>query len=179
MSSTQNTDVRRFDTTLLSRPLLPSVLAIPKPTKARERREIDKSYALKVVACFIQCNNKLLLLRRSPHKSFAHHWCLPSGKVEKNESLLEAVVRETYEETSLILDPANLSERPQHWFLKSEREVKTPIDLYLFTYRFKSQPIVSVNQKEHYDSSWASLEKLRSGRSRYLLMPDSDKWLLK
>lgn len=55
--------------------------------------------------CFIECNGKFLMLKRSATKNWAPScWGLPSGKIELNESPLEAVIRETREESGIILE---------------------------------------------------------------------------
>ena len=59
------------------------------------------------VACIN--NNKLLLLRRGPTAKWkAGKYCLPGGKLEKDESLIDGALRELYEETSIILYRDNL-----------------------------------------------------------------------
>tara|TARA_R110000824_G_scaffold206188_1_gene391207 strand:- start:2091 stop:2489 length:399 start_codon:yes stop_codon:yes gene_type:complete len=46
----------------------------------------------------------ILLLKRSPQSRFApDKWGLPGGKIEKGETPLEAAVRETKEETQLVV----------------------------------------------------------------------------
>jgi len=42
------------------------------------------------------------------HVTGAKHWDLPKGKVEPNEPLIDAAVRELMEETSLVVDPGLL-----------------------------------------------------------------------
>lgn len=46
--------------------------------------------------------NKILLLRRSAMISEPFVWGIPGGKVEQNETPLEAAIRETIEETGSI-----------------------------------------------------------------------------
>ena len=45
-------------------------------------------------------NGKVLLVRRE-FPPFKNHWAIPGGFVEADESVEEAVVRETYEETGM------------------------------------------------------------------------------
>lgn len=54
---------------------------------------------MRVVGCFLQYNDKFALVYRLPHKVDGNTWGLPSGKVEVNESDVEALQRELYEET--------------------------------------------------------------------------------
>jgi 8-oxo-dGTP pyrophosphatase MutT (NUDIX family) len=54
---------------------------------------------MRVVGCFLEYNDKFVLVHRLPHKPDGNTWGLPSGKVEADESDLEALQRELYEET--------------------------------------------------------------------------------
>ncbi|OPY62259.1 MAG: 8-oxo-dGTP diphosphatase [Pelotomaculum sp. PtaU1.Bin065] len=57
--------------------------------------------------CIITNENRVLLqLRKKP--PFAGKWNAPGGKVEVNEDLYQACIREVYEETGIILISPNL-----------------------------------------------------------------------
>lgn len=50
-------------------------------------------------------NNKLLLLRRGQSAPWMPgRYCLPGGKLEKNESLIHCALRELNEETGIVLN---------------------------------------------------------------------------
>jgi 8-oxo-dGTP pyrophosphatase MutT (NUDIX family) len=49
---------------------------------------------------------RVLLMRRSNTGYEDGNYCLPAGHVEKEETVLHALLRETKEEIGLILDPA-------------------------------------------------------------------------
>ena len=50
-------------------------------------------------------NNKLLLLRRGQSAPWMPgRYCLPGGKLEKNESLINCALRELNEETGIVLN---------------------------------------------------------------------------
>jgi 8-oxo-dGTP pyrophosphatase MutT (NUDIX family) len=54
-------------------------------------------------------DNKLLLLQRgSTAPWMPERFCLPGGKLEPNESLIDAAVRELYEETNIKVSPLEL-----------------------------------------------------------------------
>jgi len=54
---------------------------------------------IKVVGAIIENdNNEILCALRSPKMSIPNHWEFPGGKVEENENLSEAIVREIQEE---------------------------------------------------------------------------------
>lgn len=51
---------------------------------------------------------RVLLLRRAGDVYASGQLCLPSGHMEQGESICQAAVRETFEETRIVLDPAAL-----------------------------------------------------------------------
>lgn len=54
---------------------------------------------IKVVGAIIENDNhEILCALRSPEMSIPNHWEFPGGKVEENENLSEAIVREIQEE---------------------------------------------------------------------------------
>lgn len=55
-----------------------------------------------LVACFINCANKLLWMRRAlePKKGF---WAIPAGFMEAEETLPQAAARELLEETGVVI----------------------------------------------------------------------------
>lgn len=54
---------------------------------------------MRVVGCFLEYNNKFVLLKRHSHKPDGSTWGLPAGKVESDETDETAIIRELYEET--------------------------------------------------------------------------------
>lgn len=60
----------------------------------------EDSFHLGVKALIYNPDGKLLLLR-SEGKTLEHYWDLPGGRIQKNESLEEALRREVFEETGV------------------------------------------------------------------------------
>ena len=54
---------------------------------------------VEVAALFIEHEGRILLLHRQENKSQGNLWGIPGGKLDKGETPLEAVLRETKEET--------------------------------------------------------------------------------
>ena len=48
-------------------------------------------------------SNKILLIKPKGTPEYGHY-SIPKGRVEKGESLIEAAVRETFEETGLLIE---------------------------------------------------------------------------
>jgi ADP-ribose pyrophosphatase YjhB (NUDIX family) len=59
------------------------------------------------VACAVLWHNKLLMCRRAQEPALGQ-WNAPTGFLEIGETLQEAAVRETLEETGVSIDPAEL-----------------------------------------------------------------------
>jgi 8-oxo-dGTP diphosphatase len=60
---------------------------------------------IKVVGAIIENDNdEILCALRSPEMSIPNHWEFPGGKVEVNESLSEAIVREIQEELKCSIE---------------------------------------------------------------------------
>ena len=55
------------------------------------------------VALVIHAERALVLRRRPTDRSFANQWCLPGGRVEVGEAPEQTAVRETAEETGLVV----------------------------------------------------------------------------
>jgi 8-oxo-dGTP diphosphatase len=53
-------------------------------------------------------DGRLLLLRRAGNVFATGKLCLPSGHMEKDESIVGTIIRETREETGISLDPSGL-----------------------------------------------------------------------
>lgn len=54
-------------------------------------------------------DSRLLLLRRAGNVFATGKLCLPSGHLEKDESIVGTAIRETHEETGISLDPSGLN----------------------------------------------------------------------
>ena len=51
----------------------------------------------------VKCKNKVLLCKRSPKESRPNTWSIPCGHIEKEESPIDAAIREFKEETYINL----------------------------------------------------------------------------
>jgi len=83
-----------------------------------------------ISAGVVVTNGKKILLC---HVTGSKHWDLPKGKLDPNETELNAAVRELYEETSLRVDPAELN----HLGLFKYKKDK---ELSLFLYQVEKMP---------------------------------------
>lgn len=58
---------------------------------------------IEVAACYLEHENYYLFLKRAENKPAGLTWGVPAGKVEKNETPIDALTRELFEETSVQL----------------------------------------------------------------------------
>ena len=57
-------------------------------------------------------DGKFLLLKRALHKPQGGTWGIPTGKVEEGEDFIDAIIRETFEETGIEIKPSDLKMHP-------------------------------------------------------------------
>ena len=48
--------------------------------------------------------SKVYITQRQKHQSYSGYWEFPGGKVEKNETFEQCVIREVYEEIGLLIE---------------------------------------------------------------------------
>jgi 8-oxo-dGTP diphosphatase len=105
--------------------------------------------------CFCIYQGNLLMLKRSPGSSQGSYWtAAPGGKLEAGETPLEAVLREVFEETALVLDPKKL-EFKGTYHCRFESEYL----LHIFLTHLSSAPTLLLDPKEHTEMRWATIEE--------------------
>jgi len=90
-------------------------------------------------------NNKTLLLRRPKDYFLSLQQEPPGGKVENNETLLEAVHREVYEETNLRIDNIKYIQE----FEFADRRGKKYIEHIFYAEIITDPSKVVINRNEH------------------------------
>ena len=107
---------------------------------------------LRTVGCFIEYNGKFIILLRHPDKSHGNMWGLPAGKVEKGETDLDAISRETYEETGIRVAISDFELIGVYEFSFSD------INLTFPTYRvtLNEHSEIKLSPKEHQDYRWVT-----------------------
>jgi len=96
-----------------------------------------------VVSCFVEYDNKILLLCRQDHKPEPNTWWVPAGKVDEGETIQQAMEREGQEETQLNLENAIYIDKlyvryPDYDFM-----------YHMFHKSFATQPKVTIHPNEH------------------------------
>ncbi|WP_342265288.1 NUDIX domain-containing protein [Cardinium endosymbiont of Philonthus spinipes] len=112
-----------------------------------------------IATCYMVCNEKVLLLKREDGAILGNRWCMAGGKLEKNETPLQAVIREVAEEVGIILLPEQVA-FIQTIYIRIFASKQDYI-LHLFKAVFSgSEPSdykVTLNQ-EHTDYLWVDLQ---------------------
>lgn len=110
--------------------------------------------SVEVATIYIEYNGQILLLHRQNNKSQGNKWGIPGGKVEKNETPLQAVIRETKEETGL-----DISDQPIET-LKSvyvEYNEKNHFVYHAFRTQLQRDPgAIRINFDEHKGFTWVT-----------------------
>ena len=97
---------------------------------------------------------KVLFLKRGKDKSEGGKFGTPGGKKEKNETSVRTAVREIFEETGIAINEKELKpfklvfvKYPDHDFI-----------FEMFESSLNSVPQVQINQNEHSEYVWVSLD---------------------
>lgn len=85
----------------------------------------------KKISCGLILHNNTHLL--TVHPTFCKKWDIPKGEVNEDESFIDCVLREVYEETNLILPPGKLKMLSKFHYLSNK-------DLVLFSYYTNNLP---------------------------------------
>lgn len=108
-----------------------------------------------VGCCYLHYQDKILLLHRQDSKPEGNRWGIPGGKLNTaTETLIEAIVREVYEETGLKLNMEKV-----HYIGKLY--IKVPnfdFEYHMIDYLepIKNPGDVKINFKEHKGFTWAT-----------------------
>ncbi|MCG3220580.1 MAG: NUDIX domain-containing protein [Candidatus Heimdallarchaeota archaeon] len=102
-------------------------------------------------------SGKYLLLNYGKSRVTANRWGLTKGRIEGNETVIEAALREAFEETG-IKDISILEEfehKITYYFTRGQNRIKKTV-IYLIG--ISSTDDIQIS-KEHIGSQWATYEK--------------------
>jgi len=109
-----------------------------------------------VTTCFIEYNEKILVLQRGRQDSQYRLWGIPGGKLENEENPREALSREIFEEIGIIIPPNS-------FLFLDKALIRNNCDglyaLYLYYFKLKNKPTILIDSEEHLASSWVFLEE--------------------
>lgn len=110
---------------------------------------------MRVVGCFLEYNNRFVLVHRHAHKADGDTWGLPSGKVEPGESDIEAIRRELFEETGYSAEPSELENLGTFDFVSPRGDT---LNYVTFRVVLKNPHEVILEEAAHSEFEWVSVE---------------------
>ncbi len=110
---------------------------------------------IEVTGCIIESKGKIILLKRKDSKVEGGKWGIPSGKVEKEESLLDSIKREIIEETGIEVNKKEIK------FIKTYKVRSPRYDFiyHLFYTKIPNMEEILLNNEEHLKAIWISPHK--------------------
>ena len=108
-----------------------------------------------VVSCFCENEGKFLMLQRNAEKSAGDKWGLPAGKMENNESLEEAIMRELLEEVSLASEGLELLYHSKYYV----EHYGYQIVFHVFRTDLDDPSKVKLNKNENQSLLWVTPEE--------------------
>lgn len=111
-----------------------------------------------VVTCFIECEGKVLILKRAKNDAQFGLWGIPGGKLEKKEFPEEGLLRELHEELGFMISKDQVN-------LLDKIHLKNPCDghylLYLYYMHLEFKPEIRLTSNEHSKYQWVSIENFK------------------
>lgn len=87
------------------------------------------------------------------------HWDFPKGKLEADETVVDAAIRELKEETGLTVDLDTNFERKLHYFFRNKQGELISKTVTLFVGQTQSKQVILSD--EHIGYSWLSFQEAR------------------
>lgn len=113
----------------------------------------DFNPSIETSICFIQYEDKFLMLHRQDYKPEGNTWGVPGGKLDKSETPMQAVVREIFEETTLNIAEDKTSYVGEVYLRTSNNDVI----LHVFVSETPPNPEkVHIAFKEHKGFTWVT-----------------------
>jgi len=110
------------------------------------------------IAFFCQTNQKYLICRRGPAESGAGQWEFPGGKIDGEETEKQALIREVYEELSLVIHDSGLVFVSDHQHQYEKRK----IHIYLYKYNIENYKInFNITLIDHDQFEWVNLGEIQ------------------
>ena len=133
--------------------------------EAARGRMPDRFASVIDVHVILRRAGRVLLLRRAGDVYASGQLCLPSGHMEQGESICQAAVRETFEETGIVLDLAAL----QYVLSIHQRNPGTADTRigFAFTPRAWGGEPVNIEPHKHSELIWADPAALPTDTAEY------------
>lgn len=109
-----------------------------------------------VCAVIFNENDEVFCCRRGPGRALEGFYEFPGGKVEKNETNEEAIIREIKEELNTIIKPVKYIGKVYQEY----KDIDNPYSIVMYAYRcviVKGE----LELREHTDKLWVKKDKLK------------------
>ena len=120
---------------------------------------------MNIIGCFLMYRGELVLLRRHLHKPRGGTWGLPAGKVEKNETFDDAMIRELYEETGCLVKPMEIDSLGEFVFGQESEEYR----FIAYKVKLDEKPELKIEEDAHSEAIWITPQDCMKRRD---LVPD-------
>lgn len=129
---------------------------------------VNKTLSFKALfsssGCICLTNGNILLLKRNSGKSYPYKWGIPTGKIIEGESPAQAMTRELFEETQILVSAENLNYIDSYYIANDDMNF-----IYnLFSLELSDVPDIIINKREHTEYAWVKFSDL----DKYELLPD-------
>lgn len=112
---------------------------------------------MKIVGCFLEYNDRFVILLRHSHKPNGNTWGLPAGKVEQNESNSSALLRELREETGYNADASQLEHLGEYEFGQDSKYIFAAYRIIL------TRPYeLAIEESAHAEYRWVTADECNS-----------------
>ena len=105
---------------------------------------------IEIVSCLIEYDSKILFLLRQDHKSYPNQRWPPAWKVNNWESLEDAIIRETFEETWIQLDQKNI----KYLWKNYVRHWSFDFIYHEYFYKLENLSEIKIHPDEHKKFGW-------------------------
>jgi 8-oxo-dGTP pyrophosphatase MutT (NUDIX family) len=111
---------------------------------------------MRIVGCFLEFEDKFVILLRHTHKPDGNTWGLPSGKVEQGEKDTGAILRELEEETGYKATHSELEHLGDFDFISSRDR---PYTFATFRVRLQNVHNIKLEESAHADYKWVTAKE--------------------
>lgn len=135
-----------------------------------QRPPDDFNSQFEIASCFVRHGNDYLFLLRRNEKDEGDKWGIPTGRIERGENPLAAMLRELYEETGIVATDESL-------LFLGESYVRFPdvYDFKAYVYRLSltQKPKIIISPLEHKEYLWSS----KGNAFNLSLVKDLNNWI--
>jgi 8-oxo-dGTP pyrophosphatase MutT (NUDIX family) len=116
------------------------------------KRPGNFSPRFEVVSCFLENAEEFLLLHRPAHKPQGNTWGVPAGKKEVDETPIDAMIRETKEETGHKINPKELNYFKELYVRYDDYD----FIYHIFSLKLRERPEIILEENGHKDFRWVT-----------------------